>query len=156
MYRSYFRCFAGCPGEHGLTEAIYRCPTCEGLLMVEHDLSALRQRSALEWRGLFDARYRSHAFPFSSGVWGKREWVAPSVLDAHIVSMGEGATPLVHARLYGQELGLSQLWIKQCGQTHTGSFKDLGMTVLVSTVVKAIAEHREGKRNTPFPKVLAC
>jgi len=29
---------------------------------------------------------------------------------------------------------LSDLWIKLCGNSHTGSFKDLGMTVLVSVV----------------------
>ena len=29
---------------------------------------------------------------------------------------------------------MSDLWVKQCGNTHTGSFKDLGMTVLVSQV----------------------
>ena len=33
-----------------------------------------------------------------------------------------------------QQLGLRDLWIKQCGNSHTGSFKDLGMTVLVSMV----------------------
>jgi threonine synthase len=31
-------------------------------------------------------------------------------------------------------LGMSDLWVKQCGNSHTGSFKDLGMTVLVSQV----------------------
>ena len=29
---------------------------------------------------------------------------------------------------------MTDLWVKQCGNTHTGSFKDLGMTVLVSQV----------------------
>lgn len=29
---------------------------------------------------------------------------------------------------------MSDLWVKQCGNSHTGSFKDLGMTVLVSQV----------------------
>jgi threonine synthase len=32
--------------------------------------------------------------------------------------------------------------VKQCGISHTGSFKDLGMTVLVSAVKQAIAEGR--------------
>jgi threonine synthase len=31
------------------------------------------------------------------------------------------------------------LWVKQCGNSHTGSFKDLGMTVLVSMVKQMIA-----------------
>jgi threonine synthase len=44
------------------------------------------------------------------------------------------------AERYGREIGLGDLWIKQCGVSHTGSFKDLGMTVLVSTVKQMIAE----------------
>jgi threonine synthase len=154
-YRSYFRCFSACPGQHALSEPIYRCPTCGGLLTVEHDIEALRDRSGADWKTLFDDRYRSTAWPLSSGVWGKREWVAPGVADALVVSMGEGATPLLHAELFGRQIGVRHLWVKQCGQTHTGSFKDLGMTVLVSLVRKAIAETRRDGA-LPFPKVLAC
>ena len=33
-----------------------------------------------------------------------------------------------------ETLGMNDLWVKQCGNSHTGSFKDLGMTVLVSQV----------------------
>jgi len=32
------------------------------------------------------------------------------------------------------------VWIKNCGNSHTGSFKDLGMTVLVSTVKQMIED----------------
>jgi threonine synthase len=35
---------------------------------------------------------------------------------------------------------LNDLWIKQCGMAHTGSFKDLGMTVLVSMVKQMRSE----------------
>ncbi|MEZ4365447.1 MAG: pyridoxal-phosphate dependent enzyme [Kofleriaceae bacterium] len=34
------------------------------------------------------------------------------------------------------------MYIKQCGTSHTGSFKDLGMTVLVSSVQQLIVERR--------------
>src|SRR6185369_10583114 len=34
----------------------------------------------------------------------------------------------------------SGVWVKKCGVSHTGSFKDLGMTVLVSTVKQMIAD----------------
>ena len=37
-------------------------------------------------------------------------------------------------------MGLADLWVKQCGVSHTGSFKDLGMTVLVSTVKQMISD----------------
>jgi threonine synthase len=49
--------------------------------------------------------------------------------------MFEGGTNLFWAERFGREaLGMSDLWVKQCGNSHTGSFKDLGMTVLVSQV----------------------
>jgi len=52
-----------------------------------------------------------------------------------IISMFEGNTNLFWAERFGHEaLGMSDLWVKQCGNSHTGSFKDLGMTVLVSQV----------------------
>ena len=35
---------------------------------------------------------------------------------------------------------MDDLWIKLCGNTHSGSFKDLGMTVLVSQVKQMISE----------------
>ena len=37
-------------------------------------------------------------------------------------------------------MGVDDLWIKLCGNTHSGSFKDLGMTVLVSQVKQMISE----------------
>ena len=139
-YRAVFRCFAGCAGEWPLTTPIYRCPTCDGLLAVEHDLEALRDRSAAAWMKLFDERYMRTSWPYGSGVWGKREWVAPEVKDGMIVSTSEGGTNLFWAERLGREIGMKDLWIKQCGNAHSGSFKDLGMTVLVSVVRQGIAE----------------
>ncbi|WP_410964106.1 hypothetical protein, partial [Salmonella sp. SAL4448] len=75
-----------------VTQAIYSCPTCGGLLQVEHDIEALRSRSGSEWRELFDRRYKGTRWPYGSGVWGKREWVMPDVDDDLIVSMDEGGT----------------------------------------------------------------
>jgi threonine synthase len=139
-HRAVFRCIAGCPGEHPLDAILYRCPTCGDLLEVVHDLEQLRSRSAAAWMKLFDGRYMSTQWPYGSGVWGKKEWVAPQLRDDNIVSMFEGGTNLMWADAYGRQLGVSDLWVKQCGNSHTGSFKDLGMTVLVSTVKQMIAD----------------
>lgn len=139
-YTASFRCFRGCEGSYPLTRPLYRCPKCGGLLDVEHALDALRDRSPQAWRDLFDARLGRAPFPLGSGVWGKREWVAPELADASIVSMGEGRTSLLRAERYGRSVGLDDLWIKQCGVSATGSFKDLGMTVLVSVVRQAVSE----------------
>ena len=139
-WRAALRCVAGCPESHSFDAIVYRCPRCGDLLEVVHDLDALRMRSAAEWRRVFDERYERVAWPRGSGVWAKKEWVAPSIREENIVSMSEGGTSLLHAARFGREIGIENLWIKQCGNSHTGSFKDLGMTVLVSTVRQLIAD----------------
>jgi threonine synthase len=139
-YRAVFRCIAGCHGEHKLAQAIYNCPTCGDLLEVSHDVQALRDRSAAAWMRLFDERYKRTTWPYGSSVWGKKEWVCPEVRDENIVSMDEGGTNLFWADRFGHSLGLDELWVKQCGNSHTGSFKDLGMTVLVSMVKQMMAD----------------
>jgi threonine synthase len=133
-YRAWFACVAGCPGQHSLSEVIYRCPSCAGLLEVVHDEDALRRRSPSAWMRVFEQRYLRTAWPYGSGVWGKKEWVQPMIGVDNVVSLFEGGTNLFWAERYGAQLGLRDLWVKQCGTSHTGSFKDLGMTVLVSTV----------------------
>jgi len=94
---------------------------------------------------LFDRRVRTNAWPYGSGVWGKKEWVCPSIDDDKIISMYEGYTNLFWAERLGNELGLEDLWIKLCGNSHTGSFKDLGMTVLVSVVKQMRADGKDIK-----------
>ena len=142
-YRAAFRCIAGCPGEYPLSEPIYRCPRCGDLLEVRHDMDALRNRSATEWMDLFEHRYKRTTWPFGSAVWGKKEWVLPEIRDENVVSMDEGGTNVFWAERFGRELGLGDLWVKLCGNSHTGSFKDLGMTVLVSLVKQMIADGRQ-------------
>jgi threonine synthase len=79
-------------------------------------------------------------WPYGSGVWGKKEWVQPHVESENVVSLYEGGSNLFWADRLGGRIGLQDLWIKMCGNSHTGSFKDLGMTVLVSSVMQRIAE----------------
>jgi threonine synthase len=137
-YSAWLRCSTGCDFRLDVTSAVYRCPRCQGLLEVAHDMEALRDRSPASWMKLFDDRYKRTQWPYGSGVWGKREWVMPAVGDDLIVSMDEGGTNLFWAERYGRELGVPDLWVKMCGNSHTGSFKDLGMTVLVSVVRLAL------------------
>ena len=137
-YNAWFECELGCT--YPLTEIIYRCKNCNGLLEVKHDMDALKQRRADDWKLLFEKRYMRTQYPYGSGVWGKKELVCPNIDDSNIISMYEGGTNLFWAERFGEQLGLHDLWIKQCGNSHTGSFKDLGMTVLVSMVKQIIAK----------------
>lgn len=120
-----------------------------GLLQVVHDMGELRKTSAADWKELFELRARRNDWPYGSGVWGKKEWVLPDIEAENVVSMYEGHTNLFWAERYGREIGLEDLWLKLCGNSHTGSFKDLGMTVLVSQVKQMIAQ------GAPIPAV-AC
>ena len=133
-YDAWFQCSDGCYGRHELTDIVYRCPSCGGLLEVVHDVARLKRRSPAAWMRLFDERYMRTHFPYGSGVWGKKELVYPGLDEGSIVSVYEGGTNLYWAERFGASLGLEDLWIKQCGNSHTASFKDLGMTVLVSAV----------------------
>ena len=58
-----------------------------------------------------------------------------------IVSLGEGATPLVHAERLGAAWGIPNLHLKFEGMNPTGSFKDRGM---VLAVAKALEETGSG------------
>ena len=48
------------------------------------------------------------------------------------LTLGEGGTPLIHARRLGEELGLERLFLKFEGTNPTGSFKDRGMVLAVN------------------------
>eukprot|EP00775_Hariotina_reticulata_P007267 gene7267-7480_t len=99
--------------EYSLETVQYRSKD-GGLLDVYHDMDSLKQYGPDYWKALFNSRVGTTSWPYGSGVWSKKEWVLPR---------------------FGREaLGMSDLWVKQCGNSHTGSFKDLGMTVLVSQV----------------------
>ena len=148
-FEAFFRCAGGCDFRAELTEVVYECPRCGGLLEVEHDRAALARRPAAAWKALFDERFRLGPWPLGSGVWGKKEWVYPQLAVENVVSMYEGGSPLLHVDRYAREIGLADVWVKECGVTHTGSFKDLGMTVLVSAVKEMRA------RGTPI-RAVAC
>jgi threonine synthase len=60
--------------------------------------------------------------------------------EAFPLSLGEGGTPLIHARRLGAELGLDNLYLKFEGTNPTGSFKDRGMVLAVTRAAAAGAK----------------
>jgi len=52
-----------------------------------------------------------------------------------VVTLQEGATPLVHAPRLSERLG-AEVWLKVEGANPTGSFKDRGMTLAISKAVE--------------------
>ncbi|RAL37096.1 hypothetical protein DM860_004018 [Cuscuta australis] len=134
-YVPFTASIGGTAGEsYSLDEVVYRSSSGE-LLDVKHDVEALRQFDGEYWKRLFDSRAGKTAWPYGSGVWSKKEWVLPEMDGGDVVSLFEGNSNLFWAERFGKEfVEMNDLWVKQCGISHTGSFKDLGMTVLVSQV----------------------
>ena len=132
-----------------LDEIVYQ-DSQGNLLEIEHDIDALKQKSPVEWKQLFEQRASAHTHPFfASGVWGKQEWVLPHLDQSNIVSLGEGWSSLIKPQQFSKQLGLNHLTVKLCGNSHTGSFKDLGMT--------ALASHVQYLRQKGLPiKAVAC
>ncbi len=56
------------------------------------------------------------------------------------LTLGEGATPLVHAPRLGAAIGAPNLYLKVEGQNPTGSFKDRGMVVAVAKALESGAK----------------
>ena len=140
-YRAWFQCInPECGAVYPLNSIVYQCKSCGSLLEVQHDLKQLKRRDAKGWMKLFEGRYKSNEWPYGSGVWAKKEWVLPDIKNENIVSLYEGGTNLFWAERFGKIVGVKDLWLKLCGNTHSGSFKDLGMTVLVSQVKQMISE----------------
>jgi threonine synthase len=93
------------------------CAACQAPLLARYDLDLAKQTLNLE------------ALVHRPQTMWRYEEVLPR---AEPVTLGEGRTPLIHARRLGESLGLSQLYIKDEGQNPTGSFKARGLSAAVS------------------------
>jgi threonine synthase len=110
---------ARCEQHFGLSELLNLCP-CGSPLLVRYDLPGAKTtlvKSSLAGR--------------AASLWRYRE-LLPLQDDANLVTLGEGCTPLLHAKRLGGELGLRRLWIKDEAQNPTGSFKDRGLSLAIS------------------------
>ena len=110
-------------------------------------MDALKDRAAAAWMRLFDDRYKRTTWPYGSAVWGKKEWVLPEPAPTSASSRWTRAAPTCSGpSATAADSASTDLWVKQCGNSHTGSFKDLGMTVLVSVVRQMIADGTQHPR----------
>ena len=125
------RCIEGdCGASFPISQRLYFCPACGGLLDVDYDLRS--QTSAADLKSIFRQRRMSDAACDLSGVWRYRE-LLPFVADvSSIVSLAEGNTPIYDAPRSAGYAGLEALLFKHQGMNPTGSFKDNGMTTAVT------------------------
>ena len=96
------------------------CPACRMPLLARYDLREAKRRLK-----------RGKATGDIGGIWKYKE-LMPVEEETDIVSLGEGNTPLVHARNLGESMGLKNLFIKDESINPTGSFKARGMSAAIS------------------------
>ena len=110
------------------------CPRCH----TSYDAHVLQGLCSADGSPLL-ARYDLDAVAASPGdlsgrapdLWRYHE-LLPVSSPEHVVTLGEGMTPLLPAPRLGADLGLDRLWVKDDGLLPTGSFKARGAAVGVS------------------------
>jgi threonine synthase len=100
------------------------CPRCgESVLEARYDLARLR---AVDWPTQLEKRRQG-------GMWRFHE-LLPIHDPAHIVTLGEGSTPMIKVPNLGAMLGLKNLYLKDERQGPTASFKDRQAAVAISVM----------------------
>ncbi|MBA2622274.1 MAG: threonine synthase [Chthoniobacterales bacterium] len=119
MFLSHLRCTA-CGLQHDWTALQNLCTACHKPLYPVYDLAAVGRALTRE-----SLRTREKS------LWRYRE-VLPLPSEVEPITFGEGGTPLLHARRFGDAVGVADLWVKDEAQNPTQSFKARGMAVAVS------------------------
>ena len=122
-----------CRARFAITEVIYNCPQCGGLLEAAYPE---RRADAAELKRTWRERRLSNAPLDQSGVWRYREAIPFLESYDRIVTLKEGNTPLLEAPRAAVWAGLDRLSFKHQGFNPTGSFKDNGMTCGVAQALR--------------------
>ncbi|MEP3477788.1 MAG: threonine synthase [Fuerstiella sp.] len=118
MFTSHLEC-PKCSA-HYQPEQLNQLCTCGSPLLVRYDMQKVGASMTKE-------RVASRA----PDLWRYRE-LLPVVHEENIVTMGEGMTPLLHLKRLGQQVGMTNLYMKDEGVIPSGSFKARGAAVGVS------------------------
>lgn len=131
MANSYFthlECSSGCgAGPFDPRERHFLCPSCKLPMLARYDLAAARS-----WR-------KESLADRPPNMWRYRE-LMPLLAGDEPVTLGEGFTPLLHARRLGASLGLDRLLIKDESLNPTNSFKARGLSAAISRAKALRAE----------------
>lgn len=127
-------CFnPACRARYAITDVLYNCPSCGGLLEADFDRSAI---DAAALKRLWRARRMVNSKLDQSGVWRYRELI-PFLEGADCaVTLAEGNTPLLDGPRAATYAGVDAIVFKHQGFNPTGSFKDNGMTCGASQAVR--------------------
>lgn len=106
------------------TEPILTCRACGNPLDAIYDYHAIRERFSLD-----------RVLRRPPSVWRWHEFLPVRDLR-HVVDLGAGSTPLLHAERLGGVLGLRRLYLKRDDIGPTSSLKDRSFAVAVSKAVE--------------------
>ena len=87
-YKAWFQSIRDTSERYPLDEIVYQARD-GSLLEVVHDMDELSKTSARDWKAQFSRRTSRTAFPYGSGVWGKKEWVLPDVHPDNVLSRSQ-------------------------------------------------------------------
>lgn len=125
MTKSFSYKCTSCGYTDEYTKLVGTCPECGGEWL---ELIYNLNETAYIWRHELPQRDRT--------MW--RYWELLPILDKkHIVSMGEGGTPLLRAENLGAMLGRRNIFIKDERQGPTASFKDRQASLAISVLKEA-------------------
>jgi threonine synthase len=111
---------------------LFRCRQCSELLEVTYpEWEGAPREFALRLREIWRERKSSSLAEDASGVWRFRE-LLPAIQTKHLITMGEGNTPLLPLERLQRTLRLDRLLAKHQGMNPSGSFKDTGISVAIS------------------------
>lgn len=111
---------ASCHREYPARQLHNVCTDCGKPLFARYDLERIAKFMT-----------KQVLFTRNATMWRYRE-VLPVRREENIVSLGEGWTPLIHARSLGASLQMHQLYVKDESLNPTQSFKARGMAMAVS------------------------
>ena len=129
----------------------YTCTKCGGLLLVERDedyISSMIGHGKAA-RIYFDSirwSEKARIYPTGSGVFLWKDLILPNFPDEICMAVNEGCTDLFELpKWLTKELGLPSVFLKLEGQNPSGSFKDRGMSVAISEVLRLQASYPDLK-----------
>jgi threonine synthase len=120
MFLTHLECTA-CGKRHDWQRLQNLCTACGKPLFAIYDLESVRK---------LECKMHSSSNAGDRSLWRWRK-LLPLPHDVEPVSLGEGGTPLLHAKRFGHDVQVD-LWIKDESVNPTQSFKARGMTVAVS------------------------
>jgi len=122
-----------CPkcGHEAESRRVLQCADCRSILEIQVKIDHLTRS---DFEGMRQSRDRS--------IWRWFDFF-PVEKRSSVVSLGEGDTPLIHARRLGEKIGIANLYLKNDTVLPTGSLKDrsnsVGMSVAREWGVKTAA-----------------